>query len=631
MIAGALLAAIVGAPALAETDPGLTIVTPTSPAAVDFERPTGGQPSATLTIGLANGTSAPVTATIHLRDTASTAEVALGAKARDALSLALVSGDLTIGAHDTSVLTLTIALPPGADASKFNGLLTVAGGTAGPATLILTAKPVPPVADGATVEPSKVTMTATRGVPSLFSWTCDCWAFLPWYDPPKYVVSYSGLGTVGTLPSAPPLELSSDTGGRLVVRQDGPPSDAAVGSATIVLVEADRAGTYTGSLALDPAVEKGPSVDLTVNVQDFFLYPLLFLIAGAGLGWWLGNKRDRDRPKDVLVYELAKIRTRYLAAYEGSTKARRAWLPNAFTIPGHGQKPAFEPIGSSLGDVLYRQIRGARTLEDLTGPVTKGVTDLGALVDAWIAAGIAADALAGRLKLHRQIDPEAGVFDASDELLRETSPFVDPVTAQTFVQQLKDQSEAIETFAVAFTEYQRATADWSSLKAGDQRELAGSNPVVYWADVVHPARTLKELRDAGVVIKLQQMDVEIDNRLERPEVGVMNLTFGGLRLPLEDVNDMVTAIVRPADRRSPETIELDIEHRDLFDFWVVAAITTLAFFLTLYVDKSFGSGWQYLAAFLAGASGELIINWKLLPWYRSYRSTSSGGAATAAP
>ena len=79
--------------------------------------------------------------------------------------------------------------------------------------------------------------------------------------------------------------------------------------------------------------------------------------------------------------------------------------------------------------------------------------------------------------------------------------------------------------------------------------------------------------------------------------------------------------VAPAAVAGPTTAAeqlASIRSHDLIDFWITFGITVVAFLLVTYPDKSFGLWWQYLAAAIAGATGQVAIAWKLLPWYRSY-------------
>ena len=59
---------------------------------------------------------------------------------------------------------------------------------------------------------------------------------------------------------------------------------------------------------------------------------------------------------------------------------------------------------------------------------------------------------------------------------------------------------------------------------------------------------------------------------------------------------------------------------------VTFALTTLAYFATIYPGQDFGSVWEYVAALTAGTAGQLAINWQLMPWSRSYRPEPAAAA-----
>jgi multisubunit Na+/H+ antiporter MnhB subunit len=66
---------------------------------------------------------------------------------------------------------------------------------------------------------------------------------------------------------------------------------------------------------------------------------------------------------------------------------------------------------------------------------------------------------------------------------------------------------------------------------------------------------------------------------------------------------------------------------DWLDFAVAALIGAVAFLLAVPYLDTFGTWQHYLTAFLAGASGSLVVNWTLLPWARSYVGGASGKKA----
>ena len=82
----------------------------------------------------------------------------------------------------------------------------------------------------------------------------------------------------------------------------------------------------------------------------------------------------------------------------------------------------------------------------------------------------------------------------------------------------------------------------------------------------------------------------------------------------------------PSPGQSRSTSNAEFARLDTLDFLVSAGVAIAIAFAGLYAGKDFGSGWDYLGALLIGLSGTLVIDWALLPWYRSRlaRSTRSG-------
>ncbi len=65
----------------------------------------------------------------------------------------------------------------------------------------------------------------------------------------------------------------------------------------------------------------------------------------------------------------------------------------------------------------------------------------------------------------------------------------------------------------------------------------------------------------------------------------------------------------------------DVRRFDIVDFLFAALVSVLLYLVAAYVG-TFGSWDQYFAAFVAGATGSFAVNWALLPWARSYGSSS---------
>jgi hypothetical protein len=67
---------------------------------------------------------------------------------------------------------------------------------------------------------------------------------------------------------------------------------------------------------------------------------------------------------------------------------------------------------------------------------------------------------------------------------------------------------------------------------------------------------------------------------------------------------------------------------DIVDFGVSFVFGLATTFLVLYMDKNFGTGWQYLAAVATGFATTTVVL-QLLPWYRQYRIDPAPEKASA--
>jgi hypothetical protein len=72
-----------------------------------------------------------------------------------------------------------------------------------------------------------------------------------------------------------------------------------------------------------------------------------------------------------------------------------------------------------------------------------------------------------------------------------------------------------------------------------------------------------------------------------------------------------------------------VRRMDWLLFLLALILSAVAYLLPLYVDKSWGTGLDYLAAFTAGAAGQVVVNAALLPFNKSYKSAQPAKAAAA--
>jgi hypothetical protein len=182
--------------------------------------------------------------------------------------------------------------------------------------------------------------------------------------------------------------------------------------------------------------------------------------------------------------------------------------------------------------------------------------------------------------------------------------------------------------------YEDLLSRQDELTEDDRARLHANDPDAMYKTHLEPTTSLEDLTDAGALTRLRDSYFFL-LALSRayPPPGMDAADFAD-ELAQEEALDMVDAAMPlpaalPRREASPTEIVAMVRNRDKWDFLLAFVLTSLAFLATIYVGKDFGSAWQYLTAFLAGATGQLVVTWALLPWYRSYRVASAPPAAAS--
>ena len=170
---------------------------------------------------------------------------------------------------------------------------------------------------------------------------------------------------------------------------------------TLSTAEAPKPGSYTGTLQLAPGVEGGPTLDVKVRSQTWFVLAFIVLFFGSALGGLLprlsGNARTKSLLRDTLRGALSKY-----------DETRRT----------HATSAAWD-LDKALGDkdtwfnkhwvgrpdcvaALWTNINSARSDQDLSDD-TDAVVDVRQRIDRWLLVEPAARALA-QLARHRVDD-----------------------------------------------------------------------------------------------------------------------------------------------------------------------------------------------------------------------------------
>jgi hypothetical protein len=375
-------------------------------------------------------------------------------------------------------------------------------------------------------------------------------------------------------------------------------------------------------------VKDAPAVDVTVNVQDFILWPIFALALGTLLAYFVARRRDIDRPRGLLVFHLRRIGDLYAAARRGPCDGERdrGWLRETFHLNRQG-KVELDSRRQTIADQLYKAIRKAPDAGELA-KVEQSIRDLEELVGTWEKMCAAAQGLEGRRRANLKIDPEADVFAVASELLHRNSRFTSPSEALDFVKALNDQSAAIELLVKGHKLYVDAQELWSRLSREERRNNAKLDPDDFWSVTVRHLASKDELIGASISTELAAISRGLLAVLRaRPDprdeylsqARVERIDRDAISTDVEAEDGAILSLFPTVERRPAAALLGEVRTLDRFDFIVSAAITAVVFLQGLYVDKNFGTEWDYLAAVAAALAGTLVINWKLLPAYRDYR------------
>jgi hypothetical protein len=490
----------------------------------------------------------------------------------------------------------------------------------------------------ATIVPAKVTLNTSSCRPWPLHHGCG--------TPDDVTVQVTGLvagppafakgATITAPPSTVPAQAS--TGGRADVTLRAAKEIPETATVATLVVSADhitRRGSYEATLPTDPTAEKAPSVTATVVARDWFLWPLLVLLAGAGAAFLVRIVRDRRRPKNVLEAVVDAAGGRYLAA--------RKTLPAGSACPYEPPFPqtrdGWKTDDQLAAGQLRAAIKDADTNEALEA-LGDQVADLAALVDGWSATCAKATALRTAADQIRGRTCANAIVSAADALVAPMAvPPADAAAVTELQNTLDHQCEAIETWTKVddwITEAQKVFDDLEPRLSGDDLALLQQNrPDALRTSDLARIDDLSSLESYGVLAAVRdrvRVLTALSEAHPRPVAapsrrrGATGTDSAAAAVPLP-VPSLIAAIFHH-DRPVPtaEQLRVRTERADLVDFLFSATIATLAFFATIYPGDEFGSVWDYVAAFAAGAGGELVINWNLLPWYRSYKPPKVGKA-----
>lgn len=553
-----------------------------------------------------------------------------GAEA-EADSFAIVSADpASIRAGETDPVTIVIQAGTAVELvpNRADGLLLLIGSTNSvPVSLVI--PPQPRALADAKVEPSSATFTALCPHPL----SCESDNGLAIEREGTNEFALAGATETGAMPDAREVTFTSPDGGRMQVEISGLNSE----TFSVKVLSATRTGTYSGSVQLDPDIEDGPTAEATVNVTHHWFWAFLAVLTGlaaAGLWTWL---RDRERPKKMLRLHLRRAGTRYAIGRQRCPEpAGGDWMSSAFRLEA-GKLGKSTTTGAHFGDKTLAAIEAGGD-PDLLDDAEARVRDITELVRVWLDGCGVVPELRSLVDTHKTADEGAAVFVRAEELLEVTRPLEWKEIEETslaeqatdFVNQRRDQAAAIKLYAEAREWKEKAAGLWKRLTRQEQDDVGKVDPTdpdSDWDTAVADLKTRQEWEAADVDQRmarrfahysavLSRRDERNARMLRRPPPIAVDAAVARSRTQIELGHRVV-------ESRSPDAILREIQTLDLVYFGWVASLAILIYFLTLFPDAAFGEPTDYLTAFLAAASGALVIDWALLPWFRSYRLPSA--------
>jgi hypothetical protein len=397
-------------------------------------------------------------------------------------------------------------------------------------------------------------------------------------------------------------------------------------------------GAYSGDVATDVSDTAPKTVTVTVHAQDALYWAVLVLALGSLVGALLTKFYDPWRAMRLLRASFQDAVKPYLDFRAGHDRRRpdRDYLDDLLVKADGGLAPAArqfprrkwggarpsEAVPALYWDTFGRKDADARA--DLSAAVMAMATRFARwkqLEDAFTALERAL-AKQDRQLLVRQ-DGES-ILD-----LAQGEPVDDAET--------RARVQAMAAFAVIAELYAdvKARFDDAVRKLGNDWKArhASLDPANIYA-AAHPLATRTPEQAAALRLDfLRARRLLVDAARVPADTGAqsvsVNLREGVRVLDASDragaaVQDLaypaslITALVAPFVRyESAAEIRRSVRDWDWLVFGLLALFTALAYTLSFYVGKDWGSWTDYVAAFVAGATVPTVINWALFPSARA--------------
>lgn len=440
--------------------------------------------------------------------------------------------------------------------------------------------------------------------------------------------------------------LRSDTAGTADVDLrpgEAPAQKAQTADVVIEAKDISRAGKYTGDVPLGPAAGgENSALPVTVNAQDFFLWPLLVLSIGALIGGLGVQSYELRRRREVLKSALKRAERRlrdepppqglYDPAPElfGGRTAERFPAASACPADNQPQTPTF--IAAWCATL---RASSDEDFEAATAQVNRVVAD----INRWLELRAS------------YVELDDALTDFGDTPIPDAAADARALQLQVQRPVPADEIDSWRGRAAGQVRVFPALTDVYLAWSGDPNR-ANENPAatIYakYRQPRTPEATTNLLQDLATeldrlrtprVDELESWTTKVMAFADMPATERTHVLTSGVRLSASPA--WLGKTVEEADHRSPEQIVAGLRRWDWTIGLVTALVTAVAVLIPFYAGKNFGAWNDYLLAFTAGFLGQavggigaLTFNWKNLPPFRSYgirpavAADSDGGTNT---
>jgi hypothetical protein len=425
--------------------------------------------------------------------------------------------------------------------------------------------------------------------------------------------------------------LNNDHGGTVTIRLDDLEVDGGSVRATVDASEFSEAGEYGGALPLEASGLAGPSLTVSVKVRWSLAAAVLVIFGGALCGGFFLRRFEIRRRRTLLELELLSALARYDEERARSGRSPASHDLDHLLEPRRHDEAATMPYPGTRGvSALLWHIKHARDDADFSEDIELSH----ALIDAierWLALEPVARETAALLNADSPIRRSGALSETTTYrdlaylLVKASTPPVDDKACQSLISALAVQGRVAARCKVIWelladpesqpgTRLEEARAleqlDVPAIEAGYppfcEREPAQTDqlPVALdqargrlrrlHAEIGAPASDCSRVVHArGIEDRMEASSRKTAIERSLPDIGVWRLRLAGSFNVLA-----VRAVVWTLSR---------------------ALVAAVAYALVIYSD-TWGSVTDVASAFTTGFLTETVVNWAVMPAFRSNRS-----------